>query len=497
MQEREFIPSPYQQAIFDAWDNTDKNILVNAVAGSGKTRTTLELMKRTPEYLKGMYVAFNKHIVTEIKEKNPPPNFVIGTLHSRGYQAVAKSTRSKLKLDEWKTFKLIKSHIKDNPSIWKDVQKSKINGKIASIAEFWNYYRLSNQKDMSGFKSLVQKYNLNVSNADFPKIEYCIKTLNDYNSRRNNVQEFVIDFIDMIYLPVYLNLFIEQVDVLMIDEAQDLSVIQHDFVKKLLKEGGRQVVVGDPHQAIYNFGGSDIESWNKFSEMQNAVQLPLSYCYRCGKNITDKANMVHNIMESPDWMEDGIVEEDGNLFAVQSGDFILCRNTKPLVELYFKFLELEKPCYIKGSEIGVGLAKVLEDYTKLSSKDTITEMNKELNKIYRELIAHGVQQPQRHGKYISYCEKLEIVTLFAWKYDTTLEIIERIKSIFAEDGKGIILSTIHKSKGLEADNVYIYLPNLIPSKYAESPIELEQEANLLYVAITRARKRLIFVKNPF
>jgi superfamily I DNA/RNA helicase len=493
----EFVPSKYQQDIFDVWEKTDKNILVSAVAGSGKTKTTLELMKRTPEHIKGMYVAFNKHIVKEIQEKNPPSNFIIGTLHSRGYQAVARSSRTKLKLDEWKSFSLIKSHIKENADIWKDVQKNKINGKIASICEFWDYYRLSNQKDLSNFKSLVEKYNLNVSFSDIKKIESSIKVLNEYNAKRNNHNPFVIDFVDMIYLPVHLNLHIDQVDVLMIDEAQDLSVIQHEFVKKLLKEGGRQVVVGDPHQAIYNFGGSDIESWNKFSEMPNAVQLPLSFCYRCSKNIVNKANAVHNIMESPEWMQDGEIIEDGNLLYVKSGDFVLCRNTKPLVELYFTLLNLEKPCYIKGSDIGNGLIKVLDEHKKLSSASTLTEMNKELNKIYRELIAYGVQQPQKNPKYLSYKEKIDIVSLFAMKCKTTYEIIEKIKSIFSDDGKGIVLSTIHKAKGLEAEDVYIYLPSLLPSKYAETKIELEQEANLLYVAITRAKKKLTFVKNEF
>lgn len=440
-----------------------------------------------------MYVAFNKHIVEEIKLKNPPSNFTIGTLHSRGYQSIAMNHRGKFKLEDWKTFRLLQNVAKN----WKDVKRNKINAKIANIADFYNYYRLTNQSDFSNFEDIVVKYDLNVDRTDIPKIKECFKTLDEYNSKHNSHNEFMIDFIDMIYLPVKFNFTVKQVDVLMVDEAQDLSALQHEFIKKLLKENSRIVVVGDPFQSIYGFSGSDIESWNKFKKIENLIELPLSYCYRCGKNIVNKANHVHNIMESPDWMHDGEIIEDGNLLYIKSGDFVLCRNTKPLVKLYFDFLTLEKPCYIKGSDIGKGLVKVLEEFKNLSSIDTLTAMQKELNEIYRFLITHGVQQPQKHPKYLSYIEKIEIIELFSWKYKTTKEIIETINRIFADKGEGIVLSTIHKAKGLETDDVYFYLPSLIPSKYATKNWELEQEANLLYVAMTRAKKRLIFIKNEY
>ena len=448
-------------------------------------------MKLTPAHLTGMYVAFNKHIVEEIKSKNPPSNFTIGTLHSRGYQSIAMSHRGKFRLEDWKTFKLLQPIAKQ----WKGVNKKKLNTKIHNISEFYNYYRLTNQQNLDNFDELVVKYDLNVGREDLNFIRETLSVMHNYNSKHNSYKDFMIDFVDMIYLPVYLNMPMKTVDVLMIDEAQDLSALQHEFIKKLLKVNGRMVVVGDPKQAIYGFSGSDIESWNKFKQMENLIELPLSYCYRCGRNIVDRANTVHNIMESPEWMYDGEVEENGNLLYVKSGDFVLCRNTKPLVNLYFELLSLEKPAYIKGSDIGKGLVKVLNDYKSLSSQDTVIEMNKELNNIYRNLIQHGVQQPQKHQKYLSYREKIDIIELFSWKYKMTIEIIDVINRIFADDGEGIVLSTIHKSKGLESDNVYLYLPQLIPSKYASKPWEIDQEANLLYVAMTRAKKRLVFVKN--
>lgn len=490
---KQLVPSKYQVAVENEYTTTNNNILISARAGSGKTTVLRMLLYKTPENKECMLVAFNKHIVNELKDKIPQTkNITIGTLHSRGYQAICINHRGKIKLEDWKTFKIVKAKLANN---WKDVPKRKINTKIYNIAQFYDIYRLTNQQNLAKFDDLVEKYNLNVTKDDIPKIKQVLWELNEYNENHNKFSEFLIDFVDMVYLPVYLDMPIKQVDVLMVDEAQDLSALQHVFVKKMLKEGGRIIYVGDEFQGIYGFGGSDIDSWTKIKETPNIVELPLSYCYRCGKNIVDKANMVHDGTESPDWIHDGEVIENGNFFAVQPNDFIVCRNTKPLVDLYFYFLEREMAAFIKGSDIGRGLAKTIEPFRGASCADLIIGMKKELNEIYKFLVEHGVEQPQRNPKYITYDEKLQIVTTLSWKCKTTDDMIDLIYKIFAEDGKGIILSTVHKAKGLEADTVYFYLPHLIPSKYATKNWELQQEDNLMYVAITRAKKKLIFVRN--
>jgi ATP-dependent exoDNAse (exonuclease V) beta subunit len=77
-----------------------------------------------------------------------------------------------------------------------------------------------------------------------------------------------------------------------------------------------------------------------------------------------------------------------------------------------------------------------------------------------------------------------------WKDD----LIRKIDTIFSDNEKeGICLSTIHKAKGLEADNVFILCPSLMPSKYAKKEWEKIAEENLIYVAITRAKKTLNYI----
>jgi superfamily I DNA/RNA helicase len=68
-----------------------------------------------------------------------------------------------------------------------------------------------------------------------------------------------------------------------------------------------------------------------------------------------------------------------------------------------------------------------------------------------------------------------------------------LKSLFINKENAIMLCTIHKSKGLEADIVYILNEDLIPSRFAKSAEQLKQENNLKYVARTRAKEELYFL----
>ena len=92
-------------------------------------------------------------------------------------------------------------------------------------------------------------------------------------------------------------------------------------------------------------------------------------------------------------------------------------------------------------------------------------------------------------------QKFDILQVLSEGVSFTKDLKENIRQIFREQGEGICLSTIHKSKGLENDNVFILCPELIPNRFAVQEWQLKQEDNLLYVAITRAKKKLIFLSD--
>ena len=74
--------------------------------------------------------------------------------------------------------------------------------------------------------------------------------------------------------------------------------------------------------------------------------------------------------------------------------------------------------------------------------------------------------------------------------------MDRLNTLFSDtrNGNAVTLSTVHKAKGLEADNVFILLPEFLPFlRKDQQQWEIEQEYNLKYVAITRAKKNLYYV----
>ena len=79
---------------------------------------------------------------------------------------------------------------------------------------------------------------------------------------------------------------------------------------------------------------------------------------------------------------------------------------------------------------------------------------------------------------------------------TTLRgLTARIDGLFGDAGDRVTLSTVHRAKGKEAENVFILLPHLMPLPNAETPEEREAEDCVRFVAVTRARRKLVFVES--
>ena len=84
--------------------------------------------------------------------------------------------------------------------------------------------------------------------------------------------------------------------------------------------------------------------------------------------------------------------------------------------------------------------------------------------------------------------KHDCLCLFVYRADTVGGIIKEIERVFNSDGKGdIMLSTVHKAKGLEANNVFILATERMPHPKATN---MKEEMNICYVAITRAKNNL-------
>lgn len=274
---------------------------------------------------------------------------------------------------------------------------------------------------------------------------------------------------------------------ILVHNCQDISPLQFELVKKCKTPRGRLVAVGDERQSIYSFMGSNLDSLQAIKNAPNTVTLPLSMTYRCAESIVNEACKVfHGGIVAAPGAPKGLVGK-GTIHEAREGDFILCRNNAPLVDAFISLIRNGKKCSIIGKEFGDQLVSLID------SVDDIFDLEKILLDLEEKLSKKGLKNPTKTEAYDKVNEKVNVL-LSLYEYFGSLDKVRSvIYDIFVENAsRGIILSTIHKSKGLEADRVFFLEPGLIPSKYAVTELAMYAEKCLKFVGITRARKELIY-----
>lgn len=471
-------PSPLQERIYDFIEFNKENLSIRAVAGSGKTTTIVQSLKRIPRNKKILFLAFNRDIVTELKSK-VDPNINVYTTHSFGF----KSLRSLFRNPQVSEYKAL------------DICKILLN-KVDKKIQFQYYFYICDLIDM-------YRQNLCESWEELSEVaanHNILTTESDLNDARLIFDKMlksrvIFDYTDMIYLPVVNEkLKVDKYDYVFVDEVQDLNKAQKALVTRTLHRKSRLITVGDPNQSIYGFAGADTNSFQSFVDMPNTVSLPLSICYRCAKDIVIEAQeIVPEIQYNPNQIK-GIVR-DGEITELKDGDWVLCRNVKPLIILCLLLLKNGVKCHIKGQDLGNNLIVLLRNTKKPTTAGAIQELNKKREELILKYKKLGHPAPERAHKVVDLTEKISVIEYLGKDIRITLQVIKKFEQIFSDKVKGIVLSTIHKSKGLENDRVFFLLPELIPSKYAVLPWQLLQENNLKYVAITRAKKELVYIRS--
>lgn len=264
---------------------------------------------------------------------------------------------------------------------------------------------------------------------------------------------------------------------------------------KALKPNGRFIAVGDRRQAINGFAGASCDSFDLIANLPNTTELPLSVNYRCGSNIIEIAKDIVPEITAHENAISGEVNEIDNLKTVTNNDMIICRLSAPLVSVCLKLIAKGKTAQIKGKDIGEGLINLVVKMKAKNIPSLFTKLDNELEKIEKSM-PKNIKYPKETSKYLGMKDKIECLSAIAERANGIAELKRYIQDLFSDEAKknAIMLSTIHKAKGLEADNVFILCPEKLPLRYkGQQTWELEQEMNLKYVAITRAKKVLNFV----
>ena len=497
----EYPWSPYQEAIFSWVEHDQGHLVVEAVAGSGKTTTLVKCLDFIDEKSKVLMSAFNTDIVNELKKKTKDrENVEVRTLHSLGLLFIKRNIPQVSAIPEpFKYDSYIKNNIRELSSIntftLRGREFYRYSDNIKKYVDFGRFYLCQTVKDL-----------------DFIEDRYGIDTIADEKEVALQVMEWgknaleTIDYVDMVWLPNVL--FLKPLgllfDFIFIDECQDMNKAERELALKCFKMGTRMMSVGDSSQMLYEFSGADPESFNTLKSLPNTKCLPLSISYRCGKNIVDFAKKIVPTIEANENAIDGQIIRNVSLDAVKDGDMILCRNNAPLVQIYNEFLKLGKKSFIRGKDIGNNLKSIVnstkQDVLNADCKedgvfvrlydDLFVSRNKLMEKFDIDADT-ALNSPQIQNKL----DMINALEILAEGINKSEEIIEKIDEIFPKRDKkdGISLSTIHKAKGLEANNVFIACESLMPSKSAKKDWEIRQEYNLMYVAYTRAKNTLGFI----
>lgn len=481
-------PSKYQQEIYDAFLNTDDNLNISAVAGSGKTTVLIELLKYVPNDKEALFVAFNNSIVDELKKRiGDRRNVEISTIHSYGWRSILCRYGSKVKMNPNKVLGKIELVLKDK-EFEDEISAKKHSYYFYIIPKIIDLMRCNLiAADEKTLESMLMNYDLDIGETE---INVAIKVFEKMNADKSQ-----FDFMDMIYQPVVdPHIRLRKYDYVFCDESQDFSLAQQAVIRRSLNRRGRLITVGDEHQSIYGFAGADANSYKNLAGLNGrSVRMPLSVCYRCSKAVVREAQkIVPEISFAPNAVE-GTVKLGSMRENLMQGDWVLCRNLKPLVQTYLWLMKNKIKSKIKGKDIGEGIISMINKTGAKTLRGMWTMLDIQKERLFAKLKKRGVRHPSLHPKMELMNQRLEVLECLSNEVSTVDALKCLIENIFSDDIRGIMLSTIHKAKGLENDRVFFLCPELIPSKYATMDWMVEQEMNLRYVATTRAKDTLIYV----
>ena len=474
-----FKPTQEQIEIVDAFSK-NKIIKVNSIAGSGKTSTLLLLAAEN--VVPSLYLAFNKSVQLEAAEKFPG-HVECRTINSLAYADFGIKLMHKMRANRPKTKHYVNtcSTLKEIVNFFKiddyTLSDPPIPAKTVAglVKDSLNRYQLSDIQTIGTevipigeIKRLEKSHKFDSKHLALAIIGYARKLWNERINPKSDASVTHDTFLKLWSLSnPKLNC-----EILYVDEAQDTNPAVFHVLRQ--QKHCKICYVGDTYQSIYAFRGAInameeikaptyylTQSWRYGEEVANAAQFVV------GDAITVKGNPSTNSK---------VVDELPDSTKVT----IIFRTNACLLDEAHRLLAEGIPVNIE-IDIKVFIDKI---------RSIIALKNKDYKNVKNQEIA----------KFSSYYDLLE----FSKEDHDTKMLIKRATSDDIEDfllkistscsseTSDVILTTAHKSKGREWDNVIIYSDfKFNDDSYYPLKDMPQQEINLLYVAITRAKKNLV------
>lgn len=530
-------PTQEQSAILEAIRGSQTSVMVNAYAGCGKT-STLEMLSRELPRRATLALAFNVKIKKEL-EQRLPEWFTVMTFNGLGHRAWARSQQGKkIDLDPKKLGKIVTEELKkagmeDYEDAWQTVRElvNKVMGQGMTPKDFvragWIEDTETNWKQIADDNWLI---------VDDAIVEVSRRVL---RASVLKAMEGVIDFDDQLYMPLFFGGQWSRFDIVLVDEAQDLSPLNHEQIKRVGGAASRLIVLGDPKQAIYSFRGADSASMAKLKKLRSEwIELPLATTFRCPKVIvarqqphapgfkafeTAPEGEFKRIGDKNGKFQKGSTNHEGHTdyrfidesksggheqcnkssteeekewgledLPTQGEIAILCRNNAPLLSIAFKIIRQGQGVTMLGRDIGKGLISLSNKICKNDSTDAAIVKTQIENWRTTERSKAFVNGDDQKVAGIEDRAECLLAVLEGAECKNAGDLRRHLHKLFEDSYGRITLSTGHRAKGLEWQTVVHLDPWRLPSKFArKNPAQMEQEMNLKYVIETRSKGLLI------
>jgi len=471
--------------------NSTGNIKINAVAGSGKTTTVIEYAKARPVTSKILYIAFNKSVKLEASKKFADKNLRnvrVETAHSLAYRYIVSQNGYKVRPQGYKTHEI--------------AELLGLQGNGEKHAEFIIANHIN--KFLSYFcnSSKQRVHDLNYLDvvAD-AKARTFVSTCYEYIEKQTRL---LLGKMDKGEIEITHDFYLKKFqlsnpelpyDYILFDEGQDASPAMLDV---FFKQKATKVIVGDTHQQIYGWRFA-INSLEK-AEYKTCN---LSTSFRFGQDIANLAIDVLKWKRHINYDCDFTITGQGTPEKIKSKAVIARTNLGLLLKAIEYVTEKKnvKQIYFEGN---------INSYTYADDGASLYDVLNLYNYKHKLIKDKLIREMKNLGELEEYIEKTEDAQLammveIVKEYGNEIpDIIKTIKEKHIEgDNKEdaeMIFSTVHRSKGMEYDAVQIVNDFITEEKlekintdFKKEDIDyskLNEEINLLYVAITRARNSI-------
>lgn len=536
-------PTDEQKRIFAAvGDPKGGNIVVEALAGSGKSTTALESLRFIPQR-SILMAAFNRNIAQNLETKLPklPRTHAVHvkTFHALGFAMIKaanpKIERSEDAIEDLVTRVCAGRSISFNQKRWIG-RLTRLLKETTIVAEpaLADVLELGFEHDIFGMKATPDAIE-----------EACERAVACYVASQDFANLKVIDFCDMTWLPTIARLPpVSRYQAIIIDELQDISEPQFALLRHVGLPTTRWIAIGDRNQAIYGWRGAlGDRAWAIMQNEFAATTMPLSTTFRCCQEVVREANaIVPQLKALPDF-DGGTVSTiplvdlpnqfvGGDRGTSEIHTFVLSRRNDALLDCAL-FLHRNKVKFHlnAGKEMLSPLFYLLDFVLDTT---TWAKFEESLKEWYKKETAKAIKHdsPSMADRAAQHHAMLYRCALESGQHPHKIKGI--LHALLVPNTSGVLLSTVHKVKGLEADRVFllkqsfarhrrreeaftrsagsepapgstqITLPNgktigladwVDDGLYSTISFSVDQEElNLEYVAITRARWHLTWVE---